>query len=303
MATNVTIKYSSLPNGRNYFYKHWIPESARGLVLFLHDIGDHIGRYDDLALKFSSQGFAFTLFDQRGHGQSDGARGHISSLSELVDDLAGFVDFSKNEVSEQTPIFIIGYGLGAIVGAHFILMNSLPVSGFVGISSLIQARDDRFERGLKRFKKLERLWPSMPMRSPFETSELIDDLGIIESLEVDPIFHNRMTLGTACEISRISELVMALPHRIHQPTLMLAGENDLICDAEGTKKFWERLSSADKSCEIYPGMGHDILHGGESVRVIDDILAWLSDHTGTDLASREQLPLDGRSNVWGSVQS
>ena len=119
MATNVTIKYSRLPNGRNYFYKHWIPTNARGLVVFLHDIGDHIGRYNDLALKLSNQGFAFTLFDQRGHGKSDGSRGHISSLSDLVDDLSGFVDFSRAEVAEGTPIFIMGYGLGAIVGAHF----------------------------------------------------------------------------------------------------------------------------------------------------------------------------------------
>jgi alpha-beta hydrolase superfamily lysophospholipase len=303
MTTNVTIKYSHLPNGRNYFYKHWIPEAARGLVVFLHDIGDHIGRYDDLALKFSERGFAFTLFDQRGHGKSDGSRGHISSLSELVDDVAGFVGFSKAELPDDTPIFVMGYGLGAIVAAHFVLMNSVRVNGFIALSALIQAKDDRFVKGLRVLKKLEKFWPSMPMRSPFESTDLANDAKVLDELDGDSVFHNRLTLGTACEIERFSQIVMALPHRIHLPALMLAGEDDMICDPDGTRMFWMRLSSADKECDIYPGMQHDILHGAGSEKVVEDVLGWLDARTRLDTTSREQLPLDGRSSVWGSVQS
>ena len=183
------------------------------------------------------------------------------------------------------------------------LMNSVQVNGFVGLSALIRTSGERFEKGLKMLRKLERLWPSMPMMRPFESSDLVSDSNVLASLSSDAFFHNRITLGTACEIERFSQLVMALPHRIHQPTLMLAGEKDVICEAEGTKKFWMRLSSADKECEIYPGMHHDILHGVGSDKVIEDIVVWLDAHTALDAVSREQLPLDGRSSVWGSVQS
>jgi len=55
--------------------RQWTLRSpARGLVLLVHGLGEHIGRYAALAQRLNEAGWDVAGYDHRGHGASGGAR-------------------------------------------------------------------------------------------------------------------------------------------------------------------------------------------------------------------------------------
>jgi len=260
MPITIAIKYARLPNGLVYFYQHWIPEAPRALIVFVHGLGDHISRYGEFVSRLTQSGFACALYDQQGHGRSAGRRGHVAHFTDWVNDLAGFVQFSQMSAPAETPLFILGQSLGAIVGINYLLTHATPVAGMVAVSAAIRPTVQIPEWKKRAGRKLSRFLPALSIDSGISIGQLTKDEAERVLLEEDSLHHRRITLGAAVEIERNLELVMAMPHRIHVPMLMLAGSDDQVCDPEGTQQFALRLSSCEKDCRIYPRMAHDLLH-------------------------------------------
>src|SRR6185295_3201964 len=64
----------------------------RGAITFVHDAGDHGGRYLSLARARASDGWSVALPDLRGHGKSEGERGHTNGIAEVVRDIGDVQD-------------------------------------------------------------------------------------------------------------------------------------------------------------------------------------------------------------------
>ena len=134
MPIDISIKYARLPNGLVYFYQHWVPENPKALVVFVHGFGDHCGRHDAFLKRMVSEGFACAAYDQRGHGRSEGKRGHVDAFADWVEDLGSFINFSLSKVPDGTPIILVGYSMGALISVEYILTNAQPVAGMVSIA-------------------------------------------------------------------------------------------------------------------------------------------------------------------------
>ncbi len=297
---DVTIKYAQLPGGRVHFYQHWMPKDARALVVLVHDLGDHIGRYSAFTNALVNERFAVALFDQRGHGRSAGRRGHVNRFSDWVEDVAGFVHFSQTALNRDVPLFLVGVGLGALIGINFLLTHEKTVGGFVGLNMLVES-GIRLPAWRRRFgTKLASLLPKLSVDTRVRPTDMTADLDEQRALESDAFAHRRVSLGTWNEIERMLELVMGMPHRLHLPTLMLAGGRDSICAPQGTRQFVTRLSTIDGHERIYPNMRHDLLHESGRQEVIAEILHWVVEHADAPL-ERRQLDLERRNPLWENV--
>ena len=71
------------------------PGPARAVVVLVHGLGEHAGRYHALAERLHGWGFAVWAHDHHGHGASSGARGGLPSELRLVDDLALVIDDAR----------------------------------------------------------------------------------------------------------------------------------------------------------------------------------------------------------------
>ena len=301
MPTNITIKFASLPHGMVYFYQHWIPEHPRSLVIFLHDLGDHIGRFGEFVKMLTREGHAVGLFDQRGHGRSEGKRGHIGKMGDLVADLTHFAEFSLAAVPEGTPLFIVAQGTGALPLFNFLLLHALPVAGVVALSASIAPSPYIASWKAKLTKHLIPLWPEFALSREFHFEELTDDPAELTELENDHLFHSRITLGSLAELKRGHELIMAMPQRIYLPTLLLAGSDDSLCDPEGTKRFASRLATSDGEHRIYPGFRHDLLHGSGTHQVMGDLTSWIGTRAENRVPADKQFALNRREILWTDV--
>lgn len=298
---NISIKFARLPHGLVYFYQHWLPSEPDALVVIVHGLGDHIGRYQGFVSRLTQKNFACALYDQRGHGRSEGRRGHIERFEEWVGDLASFVQFSQMCVPADTPLFLVGASLGALVGVNYLLTHHIPLAGMVSISAAIRPTVEIPEWKKKIARRLAKFFPSISISNGVDFGDLTGDEAQLTQLKADTLFHRRLSISAGMEIEKNLELVMAMPHRIHIPMLMLAGREDRICDPEGTRQFASRLSSQDKECRIYPEMRHDLLHERGGDAVTDEIIKWIETRARRPLQIDRQYQLNQREALWENV--
>lgn len=70
------------------FARGWDPDhQPKAVVGLVHGLGEHTGRYEHVGAAFTQAGYTLLGFDQRGHGKSEGARGHTPSYDALMDDI------------------------------------------------------------------------------------------------------------------------------------------------------------------------------------------------------------------------
>ena len=71
-----TLSTFTAGDGDNIAIQDWpLPEGVplRGVVVLVHGLGEHAGRYEHVARRLNSWGFAVRGYDQCGHGEVDGA--------------------------------------------------------------------------------------------------------------------------------------------------------------------------------------------------------------------------------------
>ena len=106
-------------NGITIFYREWLPNAGRaqGIVLIVHGLGEHSGRYRHVAEALTEVGFVCFGIDQLGHGNSGGTRVLIPDLRLAVDDLRHLFDIVAH-LHPQLPVFSFWaqYGLADRTG-------------------------------------------------------------------------------------------------------------------------------------------------------------------------------------------
>lgn len=104
-------------DGIQLHLRRWpAPEPARGTVQIVHGLGEHLGRYEALAVSLNAAGWHVAGHDHRGHGRSEGPRGRIASHTVLLTDLAAVVDRLRGPGRH----LLWGHSLGGLVAARFV---------------------------------------------------------------------------------------------------------------------------------------------------------------------------------------
>jgi alpha-beta hydrolase superfamily lysophospholipase len=76
-------------DGLHLYAQGWQPQATPKVVVRLvHRLGEHSGRYVHLATHLIQAGYPVVGFDERGHGRSQGPRGHSPSYETLMQDIS-----------------------------------------------------------------------------------------------------------------------------------------------------------------------------------------------------------------------
>ena len=78
--------------------RDWPSADARGTIVIVHGLGEHIGRYAHVAARLNASRWNVVGYDQRGHGASPGERGRLAAGDDLLADLAAVIDAVRAEV-------------------------------------------------------------------------------------------------------------------------------------------------------------------------------------------------------------
>ncbi|MDQ6638440.1 MAG: lysophospholipase, partial [Pseudomonadota bacterium] len=183
-------------DGLGLVRRDWPSAGARGTIVIVHGLGEHIGRYGHVAARLNASGWSVVGYDQRGHGASPGERGRIAAEDDLLADLAAVVD----EVRAETggPLVLLGHSLGGLVVARFVAggLESPRPAWQRDVDALVLS-SPALEIGMTAAKRallatLEALTPNLGIGNGLDASGISRDPDVVAAYRGDPLVHDRI---------------------------------------------------------------------------------------------------------------
>jgi len=259
--------------GTNLFFREWNVKDPVACILIVHGLGEHSGRYEKLARDFNKNDFSVFTFDLRGHGRSEGKRGHIMSFNEYLYDLDNF----KQRVLKRSsrPLFLLGHSMGGLIAMNYAIKNSTGIHGLITSSPLfrIRAKVPEWKKKLGVF--LSTRIPGLSMSNGLNPAHLSHDKEIVRAYKNDPLVHTRVTARWFTEVTKAMEETFKTASRLSIPVLMLHGGSDLLTDPAGSEEIYSLLTTSDKTINIYDGYYHEIYNEIERQKPVNDTIEWI----------------------------
>lgn len=93
-------------------------DAPKAVIVIVHGICEHSGRYEHVASHFNRGGFSVYRFDNRGHGRSGGDKGYLDDFQLYIDDADTIVEKAIKE-NPGIPVFMLGHSMGGFITACF----------------------------------------------------------------------------------------------------------------------------------------------------------------------------------------
>ena len=88
-------------DGLAFYGREWRPDGQpRAVVVLVHGLGEHCGRYAHVAEVFNAAGLGVVALDHRGHGKTEGTRGH-GSYADMGNDIAHLLEEAANRPEDR----------------------------------------------------------------------------------------------------------------------------------------------------------------------------------------------------------
>jgi acylglycerol lipase len=266
--------FFAAPDGTRLFRRSWLPSNPQRTLAIVHGFAEHSDRYDHVGAWFSTRDFAVHAYDQRGHGKSDGARGHVDSFSQLLDDLEAFLDLVRREHPEQ-PLVLLGHSLGGLVVATLLCERKPDLLGAITVGPPLELGPGVSRMKLRIARVLRRFAPRMRLGAGIDSSDLTRDPEVARAYDADPLVFDKATAAFGAEALDTALRTGAAGMVVQVPMLLLHGEADRLCPPRGSRTFHGQLRGAGHRLRIYPKLRHEILNEPEQEQVFEDVLGWV----------------------------
>lgn len=174
------------------YFQCWLPDGeARAVLLVVHGLAEHCGRYMNLVNHFIPVGYAVYGFDHIGHGKSDGTRVHVRRFEDFTSTLKIFLDMVHKWQSEK-PIFLVGHSLGGLIGAAFLLEHQAELAGAVLSGPSVKVPDNISSTTIFLGKVFSALAPKFGIVA-LEAEGVSRDPAVVKAYVNDPLVHRGKT--------------------------------------------------------------------------------------------------------------
>ena len=259
--------------------RDWPSADARGTIVIVHGLGEHIGRYAHVAARLNAGRWSVVGYDQRGHGASPGERGRIAAGDDLLVDLAAVVDDARAEASG--PLVLLGHSLGGLVVARFVagaLESPRPpwqrdVDALVLSSPALDIGMTGAKRAL--LATLETLTPNLGIGNGLAATGISRDPAVVAAYRADPLVHDRIAPRLVRFLADAGPTVLALAPRWRVPTLLLYAGSDRLVVPAGSAAFAAAAPAAVVTARPFASLFHEIFNEPEQDEVLGVLTAWL----------------------------
>lgn len=266
-------------DGLNLRGRCWTPPAeTRAAVCLVHGLGEHIGRYDHVAHAFNRTGIALLGTDLRGHGNSEGKRGHVPTFGTWLDDLFQSLEKTRAEFP-NVPLFLYGHSLGGMVVLDYVLERKPELAGVIASAPLLKLAFEppRGQQLVLKLLNALHLQPAVP--SGLVDTNLSRDLNVVRAYRNDPLTHGKITPALAGGMLAAGQWCLEHAGELNTPCLLLHGAADRITSPEATRHFASKVSS-DCKLEIWPGLFHEPHNEPEKDSVHQCITRWILERAG-----------------------
>lgn len=251
-------------------------EFPKAVVCILHGHGEHVGRYQHVIDFLNRKGFACVAMDFRGHGLSEGKRGHVRSMDYLLDDVEEALKYSRAKYLD-IPMYLFGHSFGGCVALNYVLKKpKSELTGFIASSPWLALAFEPPKWKVNMGNLLAGILPKISLKSELDSSDLSKKDGVKETYDEDPLVHNKITAKFFQEVSLANAYAIAHAREVSLPGLIYHGNADKIIDCGTTRAFAENAKQCVEFHEL-EGVYHEPHNDVEQEQVMDLIVSFLSE--------------------------
>ncbi|MEM9339570.1 MAG: lysophospholipase [Bacteroidota bacterium] len=256
-------KYIVSSDGFQLNYSINEAESPIAMVCVFHGFGEHLGRYERLVSYLNTRQISCLSMDFRGHGRSQGKRGHLPSIQQMLDDMEEALKLAR--VTElEVPLFLFGHSLGGCMVLNYALRKPvMELSGFIASSPWLTLAFDPPGWKVKLAKPMSKLWPKLSQPANIDHYALAKNPEMVKTYEDDPLVHNQMTARFFVEVTEAGMYVKEKISELELEGLVYHGTSDRITDFSTTKEISSRSGRiqfrelTDFYHDLHSNLGHE----------------------------------------------
>ena len=277
--SEVSLAPLTAADGDNLAVQDWAlaPNAdTRGTVLIVHGLGEHVGRYHQVALWLNDVGYNVRGYDHYGHGDSGGARGALPHEDKLLDDLADVVHNTRARMAmakQAKPLILLGHSMGGLVALQFVLRGLGPVDALVLTSPALDAGLSGFQKFL--LATLPKIAPNLRVGNGLDAQFISHDPSVVGRYRADPLVHDRISARLAHWIYTQGQDAIAQAQTLKTPTLLMYAGQDKLVNPEGSRRF-AQAAGARLQAHCFDAMYHEILNEPDAQPVFAMLDQWLA---------------------------
>lgn len=260
---------------------------VRGYVWLIHGMGEHAGRYEELANFLTVLDFDVLAPDLPGYGLTRTEGGMPQAIS-IPDTRTEIVHVVKHWMTRgpqaangaaQKPWFLLGHSLGALTSLEWILHGK---NGFEGLEfakrAFLSAPPLKLRVEVPLWKKAmaENLgaWlPDVRVSNEIKTEDLMRDAAGLAMFREDPLIRGDTTPRVFLSMQVVAEDVLKRPNDVELPVFLAVGSDDPLVDPSVVRDFYNRLNTEKVFLEI-EGALHEILNETSRRKVYEAVAEW-----------------------------
>lgn len=257
----------------------WQPDDApKSVVCIVHGLGEHLGRYEDMAKRFVEHQIAVFAFDHRGHGRSEGKRGHALSIVQFVEDVEHAL-MQCRSLFLDIPIFLFGHSMGGqIVASYLEKVKSEEISGAIISSPWISLVKPLPGWLIALVKKLSPIFPSLTLPNGIDPKYISTVSVEVEKYKDDPLTHSRISMALFNSLHQNGIYLEQSAEESKIPVLVCHSDSDPITSPQASARYAAKLGQ-HATFKLWQGSLHEPHHDLEKEMVMDYYLGFIQDHT------------------------
>ncbi|MEN9724057.1 MAG: lysophospholipase, partial [Pseudomonadota bacterium] len=253
--------FSSASDGAKLFYLiHSCPSrvsSGSGplrVLIVLHGQGEHCGRYQHFPFFLQNSVDVVATMDHRGHGRSEGVRGHVERFQCYVQDAQKFVCEVKGRYSglgRPVVFHLLGHSMGGLIA--LLLLQEHGDLEFQSATLSAPLLGLKFPVPLlKRVvgHAMSRVLGSLQLETGLDTNLVSHDSRVVQAYAEDSLVHSKATTRFFTEL--LGAMVRARSRNsLAVPTLFLVPLADEIVESQATLEYAASLKQAHHRVVTY----------------------------------------------------
>ncbi|NNF16858.1 MAG: alpha/beta hydrolase [Gammaproteobacteria bacterium] len=261
--------------GQEIYYRCWQPHARpRAVILLVHGLAEHCGRYEPLARRMMQENIAVCALDLPGHGQSSGAPCHIQKFEQLHNSVSEL----RNRLAQwypKAPVFLLGHSMGGLIATGILLRHQDRYAGCILSGPAVRSPLQPPLLQLLVVRLLSVVAPRARVLG-LDPAGVSRDPAVVKNYIADPLnYSGKVTARLVTELfSHMQQALDGAPS-ITLPLLILHGGADSMTAPSGSTQLHDSATSSDKTLKIYDGLYHEIFNEPEGPQILNEVAQWI----------------------------
>jgi len=261
----------------NIYGKFWAPDKdIRGIVCLVHGMGEHCGRYEHIGKFFCDNKIALVAYDQRGHGKSEGKRGHTPSYDHLLQGVDDLINKAK-ELFPEKSLVLYGHSMGGNLVLNYAMRKEPVLKGMIASSPWLRLAFEPPFIQVKLGQLMKGIYPGFSQSTKLDVKTISRILEEVKKYDEDPLVHDRISAMMFTSMYDAGLWALQHPEEMKLPLLHFHGTADQLTSYEASKEFAGKVNG-DMTFKLFEGAYHETHNDLCRNEVFAMMKGWLEEH-------------------------